>query len=226
MANVKGGDLQYLDLFGINKTSKSAEFTSVDEVMLKYAELFIIKAKKTIDLKNKVDTGNMSDIEVGTIEYKSGKWTMTIGYDPTNPANKYYDFQNKGVKGIKSGSPRSQYSFRTLTVSSKMVQAIMAWYLRHRNYIKNETQKKNLSGLQRKRNKLSKKSFQKRLEEVATNTAKRIKERGIKRVGFFEDNLNVFGKEFQIEIAKALGKNIVVGFRQVLDLKNNGNYNK
>lgn len=226
MANVKGGDLQYLDLFGINKPSQSAEFTSVDEVMLKYAELFIIKAKKTIDLKNKVDTGNMSDIEVGTIEYKSGKWTMTIGYDPTNPASKYYDFQNKGVKGIKSGSPRSQYSFRTLTVSSKMVQAIMAWYLRHRNYIKNETQKKNLSGLQRKRNKLSKKSFQKRLEEVATNTAKRIKERGIKRVGFFEDNLNVFGKEFQTEIAKALGKNIVVGFRQVLDLKNNGNYNK
>lgn len=226
MANAKTIDYSFLDQLGINKPNGSAEFYSVDEVMLKYAELFISKAKKTLDLKNKIDTGKMSDIQVSTLEFKNGKWSMIVGYDKNNPASEYYDFQNKGVKGIKSGSTRSKYSFKTLTVSSKMVQSLMAWYLRHRNYIKNETQKKGLSKLQTKRKKISAKSFQKSLLEVATNTAKNIKKRGIKRVGFFDDNMDVFGKEFQTEIAKALGKNIVVNIRQVIESGNNGNHNK
>jgi hypothetical protein len=226
MANAKNIDLKFLDLAGINRPTGTAEFSSVDEVMLKYAELFISKAQNTLKSKNKIDTGKMSEIEISTIEFKNGKWSMVVGYDKNNPATDYYDYQNKGVKGIKSGTPRSKYSFRTLSVSSKMVQALMAWYLRHRNYIKNETQKKGLTKLQTKRKKISAKSFQKTLLQVATNTAKRIKERGLKRVGFFDDNMDVFGKEFQSEIAKALGKNIVVNIRQVIESGNNGNNNK
>jgi hypothetical protein len=226
MAKGSVADLNFLDALGVNTPSGTAEFTSVDEVMLKYATLFINKATKTINSKNKVDTGKMSDIEVSSINFLNGKWSMTIGYDKNNPASKYYDYQNKGVKGIKSGVPNSQYSFRTLSVSAKMVEAIMAWYLRHRNYIRKETQKRGLSKLQKKRKKLSADSFKNNLRAVATNTAKKIKERGIKRVGFFEDNMDVFGKEFQQEVAQALGKNIVVSIKQVIESGNNGNNNK
>ena len=103
----------------------------------------------------------------------------------------------------------------------------MQWYMRHRNYIKNETQKKGLSKLQTKRKKIgSVVSKQNNLRQIAEATAKRIKERGIKRIGFFEDNMNVFGADFQKELALAMGKNIVVGIKQVVEGKQYGNNNK
>lgn len=219
MANSRIDPAKVADDLGLSKNAVSTEFTSIDEVIIRYAEIFINAAKKRINEKGKVDTGNMSDIDFNTVQFSNGKWSISIGYDPTNPASKYYDYQNKGVKGIKSGNPRSVYSYKTLNVSPKMVEALMQWYMRHRNYIKNETQRKNLSKLQTKRKIVVKKSFQKKLKELATNTAKRIKERGMKRIGFFEDNMHIFGQEFQKEIAKAMGKNIVVSIKQVLEVK-------
>ena len=226
MAKGNVEDYSFLESIATDQSYKTPGSTSIEEVMVKYADLFITKAKKTIDQKHKVDTGKMSEIEFSSVNFLNGKWAITIGYDKNNPASKYYDFQNKGVKGIKSGVPNSQYSFRTLSVSAKMVEAIMAWYLRHRNYIRKETQKRGLSKLQKKRKKLSADSFKNNLRVVATNTAKKIKERGIKRVGFFEDNMDIFGKEFQQEVALALGKNIVVSIKQVIESGNNGNNNK
>lgn len=226
MANIKVNPATVAEDLGFGKNLASMEFTSVDEIMIRYAEIFINAAKKRISDKGKVDTGNMSDIEFSTVEFSNGKWSISIGYDPTNPASKYYDYQNKGVKGIKSGNPRSIYSYRTLKVSPKMIEALMQWYMRHRSYIKNETQTKNLTKLQTKRKTVVAKSFQKRLKEVATNTAKRIKERGMKRIGFFEDNMKIFGKEFQKEVAVAMGTTIVVGIKQVLEVKKNGNNNQ
>jgi hypothetical protein len=224
MAKDNVENYSFLESIATDQSYKTPGSTSIEEVMVKYADLFITKAKKTIDQKHKVD--KMSEIEFSSVNFLNGKWAITIGYDKNNPASKYYDFQNKGVKGIKSGVPNSQYSFRTLSVSAKMVEAIMAWYLRHRNYIRKETQKRGLSKLQKKRKKFSADSFKNNLRAVATNTAKKIKERGIKRVGFFEDNMDVFGKEFQQEVALALGKNIVVSIKQVIESGNNGNNNK
>jgi hypothetical protein len=199
---------------------------SVEDVMVKYSLLFISLAKKRITEKGKVDTGNMSDIQFSEVKFKDGTWDVTIGYDPSNPASKYYDYQNKGVKGIKSNSPNSVYSFRTLNVSPKMVKAIMEWYMRHRNYIRNETQKKGLTKLQSKRKSIAAQvSPQKKLLEVAENTAKRIKERGLKRIGFFEDNLNVFGPEFKKEVGQAIGKNITINIKQIFEKGTNGNNN-
>jgi hypothetical protein len=220
MAKTKINSATVADDLGFGKNLVTSEFNSVDEIMIRYAEIFINAAQKRIRDKGKVDTGNMSDIEVGTVQFANGKWSLTIGYDPNNPASKYYDYQNKGVKGIKSNSPNSMYAFRTLSVSPKMVEAIMKWYMRHRNYIRNESQKKGLSKLQTKRKSVaSKVSPQKKLRDIAESTAKRIKERGIKRIGFFEDNMKIFGKEFQKEVAVAMGTNIVVSFKQILEVK-------
>jgi hypothetical protein len=220
MANSKINPANVADDLGFAKNQVSSEFNSVDEIMIRYAEIFINAAKKRIQEKGKVDTGNMSDIEFSTVQFSNGKWSISIGYDPNNPASKYYDYQNKGVKGIKSNSPNSMYAYRTLSVSPKMVEALMKWYMRHPNYIRNESQKTGLSKLQNKRKSIaSKVSTKKNLRDLAESTAKRIKERGMKRIGFFEDNMKIFGKEFQKEVAVAMGTNIVVGIKQILEVK-------
>lgn len=196
------------------------ELNSVEEVMLVAANKFMKLAIARINQKKKVDRGNLSDIEVSAITQNGTKYELTIGYDENNPASKYYDYQNKGVRGLESGQPSSSpYYFKEFWVSKNMVKALMQWYLRHKSYIRNEDQRKSLSPLQQKRKNLAQVADpQKRLRQIATNTAKKIKKRGIKRVGFFDDNLNkAFGDDFKKKLAIALGQDIVLNIKQTFN---------
>lgn len=200
------------------------KLNSVEEVMLEAADQFLKLAIDRINQRKKVDRGNLSDIEVSSISQQGDRYSLTIGYNKSNPASEYYDFQNKGVKGIKSKQPSSSpYSYKTLSVSSKMVTALMQWYMRHKNYIRNDDQRKNLSPLQQKRKTLGNiTNQQNKLKDIATNTAKAIKKRGMPRVGFFDDNLDkAFGKDFQTKLAKALGQDVVLNIRQNFGNGNN-----
>lgn len=202
--------------FGGDTKQGALKLNAVEKVMYDAATKFIGLAQQRINAKKKVDRGNLSDISVSTIQKTGNKYSLTIGYDKTNPASEYYDFQNKGVKGIKSGQPNSPYKFRTLSVSKNMVEAILQWYLRHKNYIKNEDQRKGLSALQIKRKTIANVADPKiKLRQLAINTAKNIKKKGIGRVGFFDDNLDkAFGQEFQTKLAQALGQDIALTITQ------------
>ena len=202
--------------FGGDTKQGALKLNAVEKVMYNAATKFIGLAQQRINAKKKVDRGNLSDISVSTIQKTGNKYSLTIGYDKSNPASEYYDFQNKGVKGIKSGQPNSPYKFRTLSVSKNMVEAILQWYLRHKNYIRNEDQRKGLSPLQIKRKTIANVADPKiKLKQIATNTAKSIKKKGIGRVGFFENNLDkAFGQEFQAKLAQALGQDIALTITQ------------
>jgi hypothetical protein len=202
--------------FGGDTKQGALKLNAVEKVMYDAATKFIGLAQQRINAKKKVDRGNLSDISISTIQKTGNKYSLTIGYDKSNPASEYYDFQNKGVKGIKSGQPNSPYKFRTLSVSKNMVEAILQWYLRHKNYIRNEDQRKGLSPLQIKRKTIANVADPKiKLKQIATNTAKSIKKKGIARVGFFDDNLDkAFGQEFQAKLAQALGQDIALTITQ------------
>lgn len=203
------------DVGGIGRQGQ-LQLNAVEKVMKEAAEKFIGLAKQRINAKKKVDLGNLSDIGFSFTEKSGNKYSLTIGYDKSNPASEYYDFQNKGVKGIKSNQPNSPYKFRTLSVSKNMVEAILQWYLRHKNYIRREDQRKGLTPLQIKRKTISNVADPKiKLRQLATNTAKNIKKKGIGRVGFFEDNLDkAFGQDFKAKLSQALGQDIALTITQ------------
>jgi hypothetical protein len=193
--------------------------SEVQKVIYNAADKFIKAAKQTIRKKRKIDTGKMSDIILSEIYDKKGILGIKIGYDKKNPASLYGKYQNKGVKGVKSNrNADSPYKFRDLNVSGEFVEAIMQWYLRHKNYIKNEDQTKGLKGLQTKRKKIAKIVDEKKnLRFLAQKTAENIKRRGLNRVGFFDDNLpKVFNEEFRVKLAKALGRDIILNITQTL----------
>jgi hypothetical protein len=200
------------------------EFTGVEKVMYDAADKFLRLAQQRIRQRKKVDRGNMSDIEVFPLEGKGGVYSITIGYPDSNPASKYYDFQNKGVTGIKSRQPNSKYSFRTLKVSGNMVNAIIQWYLRHKNYIRNEDQRTGLTGLQVKRKRISTVvDSSKKLRQLAKRTAENIKKRGISRIGFFDDNIDTaFGDDFKKKLSIALGQDVALNIKTTY----NGYYNR
>lgn len=202
------------------------QLNEVETIMSQAALKFIQLAKKRLTQRGKIDTGNLSDIVVSQLTNKGGSYSITIGYDKSNPASEYYDFNDKGVKGIggfKGQLPRgfkeptgSPYSFKNLRLSSAFINSITRWYLRHKSYIRNEDQRENLSGLQRKRKTLGAIADEtEKLRGLAIATAKNIKRKGISRTGFFEDNIELaFGEDFQTALAKALGQDIALSIKQ------------
>jgi len=209
------------DLGGIAK-GQDISLPNVENIMAEAANRFLKLAVARINAKKKVDTGNLSDMIVTPVQFKNNKYEITIGYEESNPASKYYDFQNKGVKGIKSKQPNSPYKYKNLKVSGNMVNAILQWYLRHRNYIRNDDQRKNLTPLQRKRQTLAQASNpQKKLRQVAFNTAKSIKKKGMPRIGFFDDNIDkAFGEEFKKKLATALGQDFALTIKYTFNGNN------
>lgn len=202
------------------------ELNQVETIMSQAALKFIQLAKRRLTQRGKIDTGNLSDIVVSKLTNKGGSYSITIGYDKNNPASEYYDYNNKGVKGIggfKGKLPRgfrqptgSPYSFKNLRLSSAFINSITKWYLRHKSYIRNEDQRDNLTALQRKRKTLGAIANEtEKIRGLAIATAKNIKRKGISRTGFFEDNIDLaFGEDFQIALSKALGQDIILSIKQ------------
>lgn len=210
------------DLGGIER-GEALDLAGVEKVMFDGARKFLLLAQQRIRQRKKVDKGNMADIEVFPLEEKGGRYSITIGYPMSNPASKYWDFQNLGVRGIQSRSPNSKYSFKTLEVSKNFVNAILAWYLRHKNYIRNEDQRTGLTPLQvRRRNLGTVADPRKKLRSIAKQTAENIKKRGIPRVGFFEDNKDkAFGEDFQKKLSIALGQSVALTIKKSINGYNN-----
>jgi hypothetical protein len=224
MASIKQAQNSLGNNFDLGGISKGADvkLDGVQAIMSEAANKFLKLAVARINAKKKVDTGNLSDMIVTPVQFKNNKYEITIGYEQSNPASKYYDFQNKGVKGIKSGQPNSIYKYKTLKVSGEMVNAILQWYLRHRNYIRNEDQRNNLTPLQQKRKALTQAANpQKKLKQIATNTAKAIKKRGMPRIGFFDDNIEkAFGDDFKKKLSTALGQDVALTIKYTFNGNN------
>jgi len=212
---------------GISKGGEVV-LNAVEAIMTQAAFEFIQLAKKRLTQRGKIDTGNLSDIVVSDLTNKGGKYEITIGYLKSNPASEYYDFNDKGVKGIggfKGKLPKgfheptnSPYSFKNLKLSSGFIDSIVQWYLRHKSYIRNEDQRKNLTSLQRKRKTLGNVVNQmENIRGLAIATAKNIKRKGISRTGFFEDNIDeAFGEDFKIKLSKALGQDVILNIKKGL----------
>lgn len=190
---------------------------AITQLLVLSAANFIIKVQENLKNSGKIDTGLLSSsIESGDVIESGGKVEISVGYPANSKAAKYYDFVNKGVKGLRSGEPSdSPYSFRKETAGGAMVEALARWYRRNGASNRNETQKKNLSSVQRKRKKLSKMiNADQKVKSLAYATAISIKRKGLKKTGFFDNAVKTsFGQEFVQAIAKIAGKEIAVNIR-------------
>lgn len=196
----------------------------LERTIVEYAIEFIKKVQENLKQLNKIDTGSLvKDIAKGELINSAGTYTIEIGYPADGKSAKYYDFVNKGVKGIKSGSPDSPYKFRTLNPSSSglMVISLQKWMKRQGLISRRETKSTTISSLQRKRKAISELDSSR---QGAWLMARKIKSRGLPKTGFFDNAIEqYFGEGFADVIAKAVGSDIRVGVRQVNSLINEKN---
>jgi hypothetical protein len=213
-----------------SEAAKSTDYASlkelpfVEKVILSYAAKFIIQVQKNLISADKTDTGRLEDdIQQGDLIKTGGSYLIDIGYPKTSEGAKYYDFVNKGVKGFKSGSPNSPYKFRSAypSMNGPMVTAIQKWVKRNAKLARREDQKYNLTSLQRKRKSVSELNTGR---TTAYLIARKIKQRGLPKTGFFDNAIDqVFNEQFYNKMAKAVGGDVRVYIKQAVTLINEEN---
>jgi hypothetical protein len=213
-----------------SEAAKSTDYASlkelpfVEKVMIAYAAKFIIQVQKNLISANKTDTGRLEEeIQQGDIIKANGSYLIDIGYPKSSESSKYYDFVNKGVRGFKSGTPNSPYRFRSAfpSMNGPMVNAIQKWVKRNSKLARREDQKYNLSGLQKKRKSVSELNTGR---TTAYLIARKIKQRGLPRTGFFDDAIDqVFNEQFYNKMAEALGGDVRLYIKQAVTLINEEN---
>lgn len=216
--------LAFLDTLGESKElfTRVQDLKGLEKAIGEVVGEFIKQVQENLEKAGKIDTGALAT-DITQSEWDGS--SISIGYPAESAAAKYYDFVNKGVKGYdekKSINRDSPYRFQNDKPSLAMQLAIAKWYRRNAGFGRRETQKKNLSALQRKRKKLLKVTNEAdRLKSLAYATSINIKRRGLKKTGYFDNAVQkYFGSNFNKLIAKVVGKEIQVNIRQ------DGNNNK
>lgn len=215
--------LSFLDTLGESQSQmQEAQFKGVSKFIYESAITFLQTAKDNIRKESIVDTGRLESDLTYEMEQNGSIISVSIGYPSSSPASKYYDFVNKGVKGVKSGSPNSQYKFKTVFPSKKMVANISDWVKRHNLRDKYEGAV-NKTKLGKKRASIKKLASQaKKQKTLAWVIASGVKRKGIKRSLFFDNAVTkVFGQEFTNSLSTIIGANVVVNIKSSFNGDNN-----
>ena len=191
----------------------------LEQYLILAAANFIQKVKDNIEVLGISDTGALSDdIAQGDLIKQPNGYSISLGYPKGSKAAKYYDFVNKGVRGVKSGTPNSPYAFKNIGVGRAMLQNIKSWVDRNgirRNDVaitRRQATRQSLSNMV---------SEASRSKNLAYAVAVNIKKRGLRKTGFFDSAVDsYFGRDFAVSVSKIIGQDIKVLIRQ------NGNNNQ
>jgi len=183
----------FLDSVGEGKD----EFTFVNTVFEEYGKQFLLNLSKSANDKKVVASGNLLSQTKFEVE---GNVMRIILPD-------YYDYPNEGVRGVKSSknAPTSPYKYKTYGMSDEGRASIRQYIQSGRAKISTVIKTKDKAlGIGLEKKKLS-------LIDAQTNQlVYLIKRFGIKKTNYFTDALNAtFGKDFELKMSEAFGKEIV-----------------
>ena len=215
--SLKGKNLDFLQSTGESKDLFETEstITNIDKLISRIAKKFIGSAQSKIRKSNAIDRGDLLDIKILNNQLKAGDIDLQIGYYTNNPAANYWDYQDKGVAGVKKDKTKgSPYRYKKITVGGRFLSQLISWYTRHKNYIRNETQKNNLSVLQTKRKQLG--NIQaKKIKSIAYATGLKIKRDGLKTINFRKEAYDkTFNDQFYSALANEFGKDIIINLQK------------
>jgi len=209
----------FLDTIGDERVdfSSAAELPVTSRLLVLAAASFVQRVQENLDRMGKVSTGTLStDIIRGKVSQGGGSVSIEVGYPASSAGARYYDFVNKGVKGLDSGQPaESPYSFKKYSAPPVMVDALLGWLRQNNITAREETQRENLSPLQSKRKGLRELAKGDPQRSLAYAIARSIKRRGLPYTGFFDDAQRfAFGADFLRDLSRAVGADVRLAIRQ------------
>ena len=209
----------FLGSLGGNYNSVNPDdFPILEKILLQYGFEFTEQAKKNLTKANAISSGGLMDLSLPQVYQEPNGYSLQVGYPIGSKQDKYYDFVNKGVKGVggKNAKPKrnsGDYSFKTPFANKKMALAILLWL---RKAGQQTIKYKAVSRLEKKNKKLSKMlndADSKKQLAYAISTG--IKRDGL-RATYYIDNAikSVFNKQFISSLSVALQGDIVIQIRK------------
>lgn len=219
---------QFLNRFGDRYTIVNQNDLPIIQQVLNQAGLDFNKSiTENLEAGGNISSGKLADVSVPIIRQNGSDYILQVGYPVGSEQLKYYDFLNKGVKGVggknamlKNNS--GKYSFKSKYPNRKMAASIFSWLNKARKSIRAD--RVDVSNTQRRRrslaNVLDEATNKKRLSYAISSAIKRD---GIKATYYFDKAIEQnFGKEFKDALSIALGGDIILQIRSIYGNNNNG----
>jgi hypothetical protein len=182
------------------------ELTVTERILTEYGAEFKLLLERLIRERQITASGNLADISNPEVVTATGATTLTVRMVD------YYDFVNKGVRGIKSSrnAPKSPYQFRTFGISDGMRKSLTLYVQSNRAKISTVKKIKDRAlgiGLERKG---LKSSTRPTIEQQVNTLGYMIKAYGIKERGYFDDAFDKVFANFEIVMQEAVGTDIIL----------------
>jgi hypothetical protein len=182
------------------------ELTVTERILTEYGAEFKLLLERLIKDRKITASGNLADISNPEVVTEAGVTKLIIRMPY------YYDFVNKGVRGIKSSrnAPKSPYQFRTYGISDGMRRSLTLYVKSNRAKISTVKKIKDRAlgiGLERKG---LKSSTRPTIEQQVNTLGYMIKAYGIKERGYFDDAFDKVFANFEVVMQEAVGTDIIL----------------
>jgi hypothetical protein len=173
---------------------------------VQYGSDFAIELAESMKQKEVFGSGKLADSIIPEVNEEGNTLTIRM--------LNYYDFPNKGVKGVKSSAnaPTSPYQYKTFGMNREGRKSISDYVLSGRAKIRNVRKDKAVGiGLERK--------GVNALDSKINTLIYLIKAYGIKTTNYFDDAFDKVFKDFGVIAAEAVGRDIVITIQRLNQTK-------
>ena len=202
---------------------KEGEMPVIERILKDFGGDFITASQKNLNKNKSIASGAIDDIRMNFTKFATS-YTISLGYPKSEPASKYWDFINKGVKGTnnKKADANTPYKFNP-SKKAIPISAAQKWLGYNKLKVSAIKNYKRL-GVEQKALK-TQKSLKRQLS-LPFMLARSIHRKGIRSTHYFDNaQKEVFGKNFYEVMEAALGKDIQIKIRQIGKELKNGNNN-
>ena len=197
---------------------KDSDLPVIEAILVKYGSEFQKQAIENLNKNKSIASGDISDIRVEFTQFGT-LYTLSMGYPKSEPASKYWDYVNQGVKGTKNekADSKTPYTFKS-SKKSIPVSVVEGW-LKYNKLKTVAVKKYNKLGVELKAIE-GKKS-------LAYAIARSIHTKGLRSTRYFDKAADkVFGDDFQKIMNAALGFDVEIKIKQIGKELQDGNNNR
>jgi len=196
---------------------KEGQMPVVETLLKQFGGEFITTAQENLRANGSIASGAINDIRMYFSKFGT-TYSISLGYPKSEPASKYWDFVNKGVKGTKNikADSKTPYKFNP-SKKSIPISAVQGW-LGYNKLKATSVKPYRKLGVEAKA--IDEK------KSLAYVVARSIHRKGIRSTHYFDNaQKEVFGKNFYEVMEAAVGKDIQIKIRQIGKEIKNGNNN-
>jgi hypothetical protein len=199
------------------KPMKENEFPVIEQLLKNFGADFITTAQKNLRDNGSIASGKINDIRLEFTKFGTN-YTLSLGYPKSEPASKYWDFINKGVKGTKNikADSKTPYKFNPAKKSIP-ISAAQGWLGYNKLKVTAVKPYRKLG--------VETKAIDEK-KSLAYVLARSIHRKGIRSTHYFDNaEKQTFGRNFYEVMETALGKDIQIKIKQIGKELSNGNNN-